>query len=144
MKIALKYLPVVLLLAAMATAQTLQQEYKPKFAGDPARSDSEASALGYMRVVVNAQKLYSRKHGGEYATSLNALVGHGSFTKRMTETNRGDYTVKFHGTGKTYSLWLTPTEIGPTRRAFYVDQKGSIRAEEDKQAGPESPSVSNK
>jgi len=30
--------------------------YTPKFAGDPARSDSEAAALAYMRVVLRAQR----------------------------------------------------------------------------------------
>ncbi len=141
MKTALKYLPVVLLLSALAVAQAAPQEYKPKFPSDPARSETEASALGYMRVVVNAEKLYSRKHGGDYAASLSALVGQGSFTKRMTETNRGEYKVRYKGTAKGYSLWLTPTEIAPDRRAFFVDEKGSIRAEETKEAGPESPSV---
>src|SRR5215467_10473693 len=69
--------------------------YQPKFAGDPARSDSEAAALGYMRVVVRAQKEYYKKHD-KYANSLAALVGHGSFTKRMAETSeRGDYSVGF-------------------------------------------------
>ena len=29
--------------------------YNPQFAGDPARSDSEAQALGYMRVVLRAE-----------------------------------------------------------------------------------------
>ena len=32
--------------ASVATAQTT---YQPKFHGDPARSESEAAALGYMR-----------------------------------------------------------------------------------------------
>ena len=41
-------------------------QYTPKFPGDPARSDSESAALGYMRVVTRAQKLYNKKHN-EYA-----------------------------------------------------------------------------
>lgn len=139
MRIGLKCLVVVLLLSGLALSQMGQQEYKPKFPGDPARSDTEASALGYMRVVVNAQKLYSKKHSGKYATSLSALVGQGSFTKRMTNTDRGEYKVRFRGNGEDYSLWLTPTTVTPTTRAFYVNNKGSIRVEEDKEAGPESP-----
>src|ERR1700752_2627705 len=63
-----------------------------KFPGDPARSDSESGALGYMRVVVRAQKLYQKKHN-EYATSLKELINTGSFTRRMAaSTERGDYT----------------------------------------------------
>ncbi len=115
--------------------------YTPKFKGDPARSESEAAALGYMRVVVNAQKNYSHKHSGQYAPSLRELVGQGSFTKRLLGSQRGDYTVKFKGTTKDYSLWMTPTTISPNERAFFVDDSGIIKAEEDKQAGPESPKV---
>ncbi len=141
MNLILRGIALITLLAGVALAQLPQQEYQPKFAGDPARSEKEASALGYMRVVVNAQKLYSKKHAGEYATSLQALVGQGSFTRRMTEPNRGDYTVKFKGTGKGYTLWLTPATISPTERAFFVNESGQIKAEEDKQAGEDSPPV---
>src|SRR5215831_18422282 len=59
-----------------------QPAYQPKFPGDPARSDSEAGALGYMRVVVRAQKEYYKKHN-KYADSLQALVNTGSVTRRM-------------------------------------------------------------
>lgn len=143
MKTVTKFLGVTLLFTAVMFAQLpVQGEYQPKFPGDPAKSNEEAAALGYMRVVVNAEKLYSRKHGGEYPASLSSLVGHGSFTKRMVDPNRGDYKVRYHSTGKAYELWLTPTEqFSPTHRAFFVDEKGSIRADETKQAGPESPSV---
>jgi hypothetical protein len=36
------------------TASTQQPAYQPKFPGDPARSESEAKALGYMRTVLRA------------------------------------------------------------------------------------------
>ena len=120
-----------------------QSSYTPKFAGDPARSDSEAAALGYMRVVVNAQKNYKKKHAG-YATSLAALVNQGSFTKRMVATTRGDYSVKFKGEKDGYSLWMTPTALDSTHRAFFVDESGKIKAEEDKQASASSPGVNAK
>lgn len=143
MKTVIKFLGVTLLFTAVMFAQLpAQGEYQPKFPGDPAKSNEEAAALGYMRVVVNAEKLYSRKHGSKYASSLYSLVGHGSFTKRMVDPNRGDYKVKYHSTGKDYELWLTPTqEFSPTHRAFFVDEKGSIRADAEKQASAESPSV---
>jgi hypothetical protein len=130
---------VTILLTSLAFAQAPTPDYKPKFPGDPAHSDAEAAAMGYMRVVVNAQKNYSHKHGGKYATSLNALVGQGSFTKRMLAPKRGDYTVKFKGTEKDYSLWMTPATITPAERAFFVDETGVIRTEEDKQATADSP-----
>src|SRR5579871_664351 len=44
--------------------------YVPKFKGDPARSDSEAAALAYMRVVVRAEKLFNKQYG-HYALNLN-------------------------------------------------------------------------
>ncbi len=136
----------VLFCGAFVSAQDTPSSgssYTPKFKGDPAKSDAEAAALGYMRVVVNAQKNYKKKHG-DYATSLQALVGQGSFTKRMLATTRGDYTVKFKGEKTGYSLWMTPGSVSPTQRAFFVDESGKIKAEEDKQASVSSPSVSGK
>jgi hypothetical protein len=56
---------------APSAATTSQPAYQPKFAGDPARSDAEAGALGYMRVVTRAQKDYYKKHN-EYAPTLYA------------------------------------------------------------------------
>jgi hypothetical protein len=137
----------VMMCGASAMAQTAgsamgggESSYTPKFKGDPARSDSEAAALGYMRVVVNAQKNYKKKHAG-YATSLAALVNQGSFTKRMVATTRGDYSVKFKGEKDGYSLWMTPTTIDTTHRAFFVDESGKIKGEEDKQASASSPGI---
>jgi len=131
---------VTILLTACALAQqAAAPAYTPKFPGDPARSDNEAAAMGYMRVVVNAQKNYSKKHGGQYAPSLASLVGQGSFTKRMLPPKRGNYNVKFKGGAKEYSLWLTPDTVTPTERAFFVDESGVIRTEEDKQANSTSP-----
>ena len=104
----------------------------------PARSQDEAVSLGYLRTVVNAQKNYKRKYSA-YATSLAALVHSGSFTKRMATTDRGAYTVQFHGKPEAYSLALTPKQFDPDHRAFYVDEAGKIRVEEDKPATAESP-----
>lgn len=139
MKNLLRNFSVTILLTALAAAQSAAPSYTPKFPGDPARSDAEAAAMGFMRVVVNAQKNYSRKHAGQYAPSLNALVGQGSFTRRMLTPKRGDYSVRFKGSSKEYSLWLTPATISATERAFFVDQTGVIKAEEDKQASENSP-----
>src|SRR5438128_11636413 len=80
-----------LLVAMMASAQAV---YQPKFKGDPARSESEAAALGYMRTFLRAQKLYKKKNS-HYATSTLDLAHTGSFTRRMVSSDRGDYTVKF-------------------------------------------------
>ena len=69
--------------AASAAAPTqassqASSPYQPKFAGDPARSDSEAQALGYMRVVLRAQREYKKRHA-KFAESLTALAGTASF-----------------------------------------------------------------
>ena len=84
-----------ILLAAMASSQTAPAPYQPKYHGDPARSESEALALGYMRTVLRAQHTYKTKNN-KYASTLASLVHTGSFTKRMTQTQQGDYTVSFH------------------------------------------------
>lgn len=124
-------------LSLLASAQTT---YTPQFKGDPAHSSAEAGALGYMRTVINAERLYHKKHGA-YATSLQELVGHGSFTRRMTHTDRGDYSVRFSSTGKNFSVALVPKQFGADHRAFYSDDTGTIRAEDDKPAGASSPKL---
>lgn len=131
MKLAVLILTLALSLAAVAQTET--PAYTPKFPGDPAQSNAEAAALGYMRTVGTAQREYKKKHGA-YATSLAALVGNGSFTRRMASTDRGDYTVKFQSKGKDYSLSLVPKAFDAAHRAFYMDETGTIRSEETKPA----------
>jgi hypothetical protein len=118
-----------------------QGSYQPKFPGDPARSDAEAGALGYMRVVIRAQKLYQKKHD-QYATSLMDLVNTGSFTRRMAKTTeRGDYTVGFKGKKDNYVLTMTPKNVDAEHRSFYADEDGVIHADETKAADASSPKV---
>lgn len=107
--------------------------YQPKFRGDPAHSDAEAAALGYMRTLVYAQRLYKKKND-HFATSLPELVGKGSFTKRMTRTMQGDYTVKFRGKDDEYTLEMIPKQYDAAHRAFFVNESGVIRVEDDKPA----------
>jgi hypothetical protein len=112
--------------------------YQPKFTGDKAHSDAEAAALGYMRTVVSAQRVYKKKHNS-YAASLSALVGSGSFTRRMVDTKRGDYTVSFRPKGENYTLAMTPRQFDAEHRAFYVDESGVFRAEDGAPATASSP-----
>jgi hypothetical protein len=134
-----KILPLVICLAVVALGRG--QEYQPKFKGDPAKSESEAGALGFMRTVVMAEKNYKSKKNA-YAPSLMALVGQGSFTRRMADSKkRGDYTVTYKTEGEGYRLTLIPDTIDATHRAFYVDQSGKIKAEDDKPATEVSPAV---
>jgi hypothetical protein len=127
-------------LALSAQSDAAQPAYQPKFHGDPARSSSEASALGYMRTVIRAQKEYKKKNA-KFATSLADLVHTGSFTRRMTQTDRGDYTVSFRAHKDGYELALTPHELGALHRSFYAKDDGVIRASEEKAADENSPSV---
>jgi len=122
-----------ILLAALVAAQTA---YQPKFKGDPARSDSEAAALGYMRTFLRAQRMYKRKNG-HYATTLMELAKTGSFTKRMaSSTDRGDYTVKFrpHKEKDTFEVTMLPKQQDATHRSFFSDDQGKIRVDEQKEA----------
>ncbi len=104
------------------------------------KSAAEAKALGYIHTVVTAQREYKKKHG-EYARSLTALVGKGSFTRRMASPDRGDYTVKFGGNGAGYSLSLTPKTFDAEHRAFFASEGGTIHVEADKPATSQSPSL---
>ena len=115
--------------------------YQPKFPGDPARSESEAQALGYMRVVLRAQKEYNKRHD-KYAESLAALAGTGSFTKRMAQTTeRGDYSVGFKPHKDGYVLTLTPKQLDAQHRSFYAEEDGLIHADEQKAADADSPKI---
>ena len=115
--------------------------YQPKFEGDPARSESEAQALGYMRVVLRAQKEYKKRHN-KFAASLPALAGTGSLTKRMARsTERGDYTVGFRSQKEGYILTMTPKQMDSEHRSFYAEEDGVIHADDQKAADENSPRI---
>jgi len=125
------------LIAVLSSAQAV---YQPKFKGDPARSDSEAAALGYMRTFLRAQRIYKKKNN-HYATSLLELAHTGSFTRRMVSTDRGDYTVEFkaHKDKDTFEITMVPKQLDPNHRSFFSDEEGKIRADEQKEADESSP-----
>jgi hypothetical protein len=114
--------------------------YTPKFHGDPAHSDSEAAALAYMRVVMRAQVLFNKQYG-HYATSLSQLVHTGTFTQRMVNTERGDYTVGFKSKKDNFVLTMTPKNLDPQHRSFYAENDGKIHADETTAADSSSPVV---
>ena len=139
--------------AALAAAQTAapapapaqsspaaSDTYKAKFPGDPARSNPEAAALGYMRTVLRAQREFNKKND-HFATSLAELVHTGSFTKRMVNTDRGDYTVGFQGKKDSFALTMTPKQLDAQHRSFYAEDDGKIHADEEKPADAKSPVV---
>jgi hypothetical protein len=121
-------------------SQTPASTYQPKFHGDPARSDSEAEALAYMRVVIRAQHRFQKQYN-HYATSLAELVHSGSFTKRMVNPNRGDYTAGFKGEKDKFVLTMTPTHLDADHRSFYAEDDAKIHADETKPADANSPIV---
>jgi hypothetical protein len=131
---------IAILMVAGALSSAAQTTYQPKFKGDPARSESEANALGYMRTVIRAQQQYYKKNA-KYASTLAELVHTGSFTRRMTQTDRGDYTVSFHSRKDGYELTMTPKQLDPEHRAFYANEDGVIHADEQKAADENSPVV---
>jgi len=128
------------LMLAQAPAPPSSQ-YQPKFPGDPARSESEAQALGYMRVVLRAEHSYKKRHD-KYAESLESLAGTGSFTKRMAHTtDRGDYTAGFRPHHDGFALTMTPKQMDSEHRSFYAEENGVIHADDQKPADLDSPKV---
>lgn len=127
-----------------ALGQTASQPagaYKPQFAGDPARSESEAQALGYMRVILRAQRTYKKRHD-KYAGSLPELAGTGSLTKRMANsTDRGDYKASFRKNKDGFILTMNPKQIDAQHRSFYAEEDGVIHADEEKAADAASPKL---
>jgi hypothetical protein len=128
------------------TAAPASETYQPQYAGDPARSKSEALALGYMRVVLRAQREYKKRHD-KYAGSLAALAGTASFTKRMSQTtDRGDYTASFsprkgRDDKDGFVLTMTPNHMNSEHRSFYAEDDGAIHADDQKAADLDSPKV---
>ena len=115
--------------------------YQPKFPGDPARSESEAQALGYMRVVLRAQREYKKRHD-KFASSLASLAGTASMTKRMAATtDRGDYTVGFRSHKDGFVLTLTPRQLDHEHRSFYAEEDMLIHADDEKAADENSPRI---
>ena len=123
------FLTILFLAPAAAQEQAAAEDF---------RSPSEKAAVGYVRTVLYAQRLYRKKHT-KYAPSLHALVGSGSFTRRMTRTDRGDYTVQFSGGGGGFRVALTPKTFDAEHRAFYGDDSGTVRVEENQPATRQSP-----
>jgi hypothetical protein len=114
--------------------------YTPHYHGDPAHSESEFGALAYMRVVMRAQVVFN-KHYGHYATSLSQLVHTGTFTERMVNPDRGDYTASFKAKKDGFILTMTPKLLDTEHRSFYADEDGKIHADETKSADADSPVV---
>ena len=142
-----RILPIVACVLLVAMTLPAQTAYQPKFKGDPARSDSEAAALGYMRTFLRAQKIYKKKND-HFATSLLELTHTGSFTRRMVATDRGDYTVKFtpHKDKDWFEIEMVPKQLDSTHRSFYAKDEGTnrredgaIRADDQKEADEHSP-----
>ncbi|MGA7291841.1 MAG: hypothetical protein WBW53_09995 [Terriglobales bacterium] len=139
-----RYCAAILAIGMLGTGLAWAQAagtYQPKFPGDPARSESEAEALGYMRVVLRAEREYKKRHD-KYADSLQALAGTASFTKRMAEsTDRGDYTVGFRLHKDGFVLTMTPNHMDSEHRSFYAEEDGVIHADDQKAADADSPKV---
>jgi hypothetical protein len=139
-----RYCAGILVVCMMGAGLALAQApaaYQPKFPGDPARSESEAQALGYMRVVLRAQREYKKRHN-KYADTLESLAGTGSFTKRMAHTtDRGDYTASFRPHHDGFVLTMTPKQLDSEHRSFYAEDDGAIHADDQKPADLDSPKV---
>ena len=125
---------------APPAAQPPATAYTPKFPGDPARSDSEAAALAYMRVVLRAQRQFNKQYD-HFATSLAELVHSGSFTRRMVNPDRGDYTASFQGKKDSFVLTMTPKQLDPQHRSFYAEEDYKIHADDSKPADASSPVI---
>ena len=126
---------------SLAQAQAPATTYQPKFPGDPARSESEAQALAYMRTLLRAQHEYKKRHD-KFAESLHALAGTGTFTRRMASTTeRGDYTVGFRTHKDGFILTMTPKQMDAEHRSFYAEDDGVIHGDDQKAADASSPKV---
>ena len=65
----------------------------------------------------------------------------GTFTKRMVNPDRGDYTASYKGKKDSYVLTMTPKYLDAQHRSFYAEDDGKIHGEETKPADADSPVV---
>jgi hypothetical protein len=93
-----------------------------------------------MHVVIRAQGQFKRRYD-HFATTLAELVHSGTFTKRMVNTDRGDYTASFKGKKDSYILTMTPKNLDAQHRSFYAEDDGKIHGDETKAADGSSPVV---
>jgi hypothetical protein len=93
-----------------------------------------------MRVVIRAEKAFNKQYD-HFALTLAELVHSGSFTKRMVDPNRGDYTASYKGKKDSYVLTMTPKNMDAQHRSFYAEDDGKIHADETKPADGDSPVV---
>ena len=112
--------------------------YQPKSPNIPARSDSEDLAIRYMLVVIRAERQFNKQYG-HFALTLADLAHSGSFTKRMVNPDRGDYTAGYKGKNDSYILTMTPKALDAQHRSFYAEDDGKIHADETKAADENSP-----
>jgi hypothetical protein len=93
-----------------------------------------------MRVVIRANHAFNKQYD-HYALTLTELVHSGTFTKRMVNPDRGDYTASYKGKKDSYVLTMTPKFMDAQHRSFYAEDDGKIHADETKPADGDSPVV---
>ena len=93
-----------------------------------------------MRVVLRAQRQFNKQYS-HFATTLPELVHSGSFTKRMVNPDRGDYTASFKGEKDKFVLTMTPKQLDALHRSFYAEDDYKIHADEEKPADDKSPVI---
>ena len=91
-----------------------------------------------MLVVIRAQRQFNKQYN-HFALTLADLVHSGSFTKRMVNPDRGDYTAGFKGKNDSYILTMTPKNLDAQHRSFYAEDDAKIHADETKAADEDSP-----
>jgi outer membrane lipoprotein-sorting protein len=91
-----------------------------------------------MRVVIRANRAFNKQYD-HFALTLNELVHSGTFTKRMVNPDRGDYTASYKGKKDSYVLTMTPKAMDAQHRSFYAEDDGKIHADETKAADADSP-----
>jgi hypothetical protein len=99
---------------------------------------AQQSEPGALPPEQNGSSTYQPKFRGD---PLAELVHSGTFTKRMVNTDRGDYTASFKGKKDSYILTMTPKNLDAQHRSFYAEDDGKIHGDETKAADGSSPVV---
>ena len=79
------------------------------------------------------------KQYDHYATHPRRTGALGTFTQRMVNPDRGDYTASFKGKKDSYIFTMTPKNLDAQHRSFYAEDDGKIHGDESKPADGDSP-----
>jgi len=110
---------------------------------NPIRSANEASAIGAVRTLVTAERVYWITRGRGYYGDLGALGAEKLIDAPLAAGYRGGYSFVVTKEGDGFTITATPASDRTGTRSFFADASGVIRGKAGPGAGVGDPPVGN-